>query len=284
MMTVDPGAGRRRAQHLRRLARGRRRRSSAPRRCSASRTSSRWAAPRPSPPSPTAPEPSRAPTASSAPATSTSPPPRSCWPAKSASTSSPGPPKFSSSPTTAIPRWLAADMLAQAEHDTDASRHPADHVASGWPRAVAKRNRTAARDPAHRRRRAQGHRQEQRHHPGALARRGRRNLQPLRPRAPQPSTTPACSPGIRHAGSVFIGPFSPEAAGDYASGPNHVLPTSGAARLRGGLSAADYVKVISVQELEPRGAAAASRPPSPPWPAPKAWKRTPARVEVRRGQ
>jgi histidinol dehydrogenase len=54
---------------------------------------------------------------------------------------------------------------------------------------------------------------------------------------------------IRHAGSVFIGPSSPEAAGDYASGPNHVLPTSGAARLRGGLSAADFVKVISVQEL-----------------------------------
>jgi histidinol dehydrogenase len=57
---------------------------------------------------------------------------------------------------------------------------------------------------------------------------------------------------VRHAGSVFIGPNSPEAAGDYASGPNHVLPTSGAARVRGGLSAADFVKVISVQELSPR--------------------------------
>jgi histidinol dehydrogenase len=59
-------------------------------------------------------------------------------------------------------------------------------------------------------------------------------------------------PGIRHAGSIFVGANSPEAAGDYASGPNHVLPTSGAARLRGGLSAADYVKVISVQELTPK--------------------------------
>src|SRR4030095_2317872 len=54
---------------------------------------------------------------------------------------------------------------------------------------------------------------------------------------------------VTHAGSVFIGEYSPEAAGDYASGPNHVLPTSGMARLRGGLSAADYVKVISVQQL-----------------------------------
>jgi histidinol dehydrogenase len=58
-------------------------------------------------------------------------------------------------------------------------------------------------------------------------------------------------PGIRHAGSVFVGPYSPEAAGDYASGPNHVLPTSGAARQRGGLSVTDYVKVISVQQLTP---------------------------------
>ena len=54
---------------------------------------------------------------------------------------------------------------------------------------------------------------------------------------------------VRHAGSVFVGTFSPEAAGDYASGPNHVLPTMGAARVRGGLSVADFVKVISVQEL-----------------------------------
>ncbi len=60
-------------------------------------------------------------------------------------------------------------------------------------------------------------------------------------------------PKIQHAGSVFIGPFSPEAAGDYASGPNHVLPTSGAARIRGGLSAADFVKIISVQQLTAGG-------------------------------
>ncbi len=48
---------------------------------------------------------------------------------------------------------------------------------------------------------------------------------------------------------MFVGPSSPEAAGDYASGPTHVLPTTGAARIRGGLSVMDYVKLISVQEL-----------------------------------
>ena len=54
---------------------------------------------------------------------------------------------------------------------------------------------------------------------------------------------------VRNAGSVFIGSYSTEAAGDYASGPNHILPTSGLASLRGGLSSADFVKVISVQQL-----------------------------------
>ncbi len=54
---------------------------------------------------------------------------------------------------------------------------------------------------------------------------------------------------IRNAGTVFLGQNTPESAGDYASGPSHVLPTNGAARLRGGLSAVDFVKVIAVQQL-----------------------------------
>ena len=54
---------------------------------------------------------------------------------------------------------------------------------------------------------------------------------------------------INNAGCVFLGSHTPESAGDYASGPSHVLPTGGAARLRGGLSAADFVKVIAIQEL-----------------------------------
>ncbi len=61
----------------------------------------------------------------------------------------------------------------------------------------------------------------------------------------------ALLPKIKNAGTVFLGAMSPESAGDYACGPSHVLPTGGAARLRGGLSAADFVKVISVQQLSP---------------------------------
>ncbi|MBV9612672.1 MAG: histidinol dehydrogenase [Acidobacteriaceae bacterium] len=56
-------------------------------------------------------------------------------------------------------------------------------------------------------------------------------------------------PKIKNAGTVFLGQNSPESAGDYAAGPSHVLPTDGRARLRGGLSAADFVKVIAIQEL-----------------------------------
>jgi len=58
---------------------------------------------------------------------------------------------------------------------------------------------------------------------------------------------------VRNAGSVFIGDYSPHAAGDYASGSNHVLPTGGAARFRGGLSVLDFLKVISVQKLSRPG-------------------------------
>lgn len=57
---------------------------------------------------------------------------------------------------------------------------------------------------------------------------------------------------VQNAGSIFIGGYSTEAAGDYASGPNHILPTSGLASLRGGLSSTDFVKVISVQQLSPQ--------------------------------
>jgi histidinol dehydrogenase len=58
---------------------------------------------------------------------------------------------------------------------------------------------------------------------------------------------------IQNAGSIFVGDYSAQAAGDYASGPNHVLPTAGVARFRGGLSVLDFVKVITVQELSRSG-------------------------------
>jgi histidinol dehydrogenase len=58
---------------------------------------------------------------------------------------------------------------------------------------------------------------------------------------------------LSEAGSVFLGPWSAQPAGDYASGTNHVLPTSGWARARGGLSVADFVKCLSTQEISRAG-------------------------------
>lgn len=58
---------------------------------------------------------------------------------------------------------------------------------------------------------------------------------------------------ITSAGSLFIGPYSPQALGDYAAGPNHVLPTANFARFRGGLSVWDFLKVITVQEVSREG-------------------------------
>jgi histidinol dehydrogenase len=65
----------------------------------------------------------------------------------------------------------------------------------------------------------------------------------------------ALAKGPLTAGAVFIGAFAAQAAGDYATGSNHVLPTSGAARFRGGLSAADFVRVMSVQRITRAGLA-----------------------------
>lgn len=57
------------------------------------------------------------------------------------------------------------------------------------------------------------------------------------------------------AGSIFLGEWSAQSFGDYATGTNHVLPTGGVARARGGLSTADFVKCISVQEITRTGLA-----------------------------
>jgi len=58
---------------------------------------------------------------------------------------------------------------------------------------------------------------------------------------------------VQNAGSVFIGRWSPQPMGDYISGPNHTLPTGGMARVRGGLSVNDFVKLITVQQYTAQG-------------------------------
>ncbi len=56
---------------------------------------------------------------------------------------------------------------------------------------------------------------------------------------------------VRHAGGVFVGSSSPEAAGDYVAGPSHIMPTAGTARFASPLSVDDFVKIVSVVGLSP---------------------------------
>jgi histidinol dehydrogenase len=142
------------------------------------------------------------------------------------------------------PRHIAADMLAQAEHDVDASAillTPSKRLANAVAKEFARqlKNLPTASVAAQAT-------------TAAIVVRSLDEAVELSNRfAPEHLSIPDESllAKVKHAGSVFVGPFSPEAAGDYASGPNHVLPTSGAARIRGGLSVWDFVKVISVQQL-----------------------------------
>jgi histidinol dehydrogenase len=55
------------------------------------------------------------------------------------------------------------------------------------------------------------------------------------------------------AGSIFLGDYTPQSIGDYASGPNHTLPTGNVARFRGGLNVMDYVRIITLQEASRKG-------------------------------
>ncbi|MFB3777314.1 MAG: histidinol dehydrogenase [Bryobacteraceae bacterium] len=145
------------------------------------------------------------------------------------------------------PRVIAADMLAQAEHDVDAAAilvTTSKRLARAVAGEVERQLRTLPTAPTARR-------SIDGNSAIILTQTLDQAMELANAFAPEHLSIPSASllASLKSAGSVFVGPFSPEAAGDYASGPNHVLPTSGVARLRGGLSAADFVKVISVQEL-----------------------------------
>lgn len=148
-------------------------------------------------------------------------------------------------------RALAADMLAQAEHDTDAaailitsSRRLAEGVAAEVELQLRSLPTSAVATAA-----------IKRNSLAIVTQTLQEACDIANEIAPEHLAVSESVPlsEIQHAGSVFVGAWSPEAAGDYAAGPNHVLPTSGYARLRGGLSVLDFVKIISVQKLSEQG-------------------------------
>jgi histidinol dehydrogenase len=154
---------------------------------------------------------------------------------------------------TADARFVAADLLAQAEHDVIAqvvlvttSRDLANAVAAelaAQSRVLSRRDIVSRSMAASRcilvRDLAAAVAVSNEYAPEHLI------IQTREPRALLPQVT--C------AGSVFLGPWSPESIGDYCSGTNHVLPTFGYARSYSGVSLADYQKRITVQELSADG-------------------------------
>jgi histidinol dehydrogenase len=145
------------------------------------------------------------------------------------------------------PAFIASDLVAQAEHDPDAlvllvtqSRKFARSVS----RSVAElaRGNTVAQQSL------------RKHGAVLLATSSTQAIDWTNLIAPEHlTTTREKLPGIVSAGSIFLGDYSAQAAGDYGSGPNHVLPTGGVARFRGGLSVLDFLKVMTVQELSRAG-------------------------------
>lgn len=146
------------------------------------------------------------------------------------------------------PAWIAADLIAQAEHDVEAR---AIFITSSKRLATQVHRQVAEQLPA------DGPARESldRHGGIVLTRSVRESIELANRLAPEHLVVDdeAVAAGVRCAGAIFVGEWTAQAAGDYATGSNHVLPTSGAARFRGGLSAADFVRVASVQRLTRAG-------------------------------
>jgi histidinol dehydrogenase len=144
--------------------------------------------------------------------------------------------------------WIAADLIAQAEHDPDARAvliTPNRALALQVSTAVAAR--VAATEPA---------RESLKRHGGIIVTRSTAEaIELANSAAPEHLVVDddKVAAQVRCAGSLFVGEWSAQVAGDYAIGSNHVLPTAGAARVRGGLSAADFVRQITVQRLTRQG-------------------------------
>jgi histidinol dehydrogenase len=145
------------------------------------------------------------------------------------------------------PSFIASDLVAQAEHDPDAlvvlitqsrklARAVSRSVASLAPGNVIAEQAL------------------RKHGAVLLAMSQEQAIDWTNRIAPEHlTTTHANVSRIVSAGSIFLGNYSAQAAGDYGSGPNHVLPTGGAARFRGGLSVLDFLKLITVQKLSRKG-------------------------------
>jgi histidinol dehydrogenase len=162
--------------------------------------------------------------------------------------------EFLAGPTEAVfisaqgdPAFIACDLVAQAEHDPDALC-----VLITSSRGLAK----AVQAEVQRRTRANPIAAESLSRGGAIILLASLDQAVVTANriAPEHLTLPAAlAPLVQNAGSIFLNEFTPQSAGDYISGPNHVLPTGAMARVRGGLNMLDYVRIISCQEVSREG-------------------------------
>ena len=144
--------------------------------------------------------------------------------------------------------WVAADLIAQAEHDPDA-RAVCITTSLRYAERIARevQAQLPATGPA---------RTSLARHGGVIVARSATEALALANDAASEHLVvedDLVASRMTHAGAIFVGPWTAQVAGDYAIGSNHVLPTAGAARHRGGLNAADFVKLVSVQRVTERG-------------------------------
>jgi histidinol dehydrogenase len=156
--------------------------------------------------------------------------------------------------SSANPTYVAADLLAQAEHDSAAAA-----VLVTTSEKLASRVRALIRDMLRDNpRRDIMAKSLGRYGRIVVARDLAEAIEFTNDYAPEHLQLMVEQPGrvlkrVKNAGAVFVGPYSPVAAGDLAVGPSHILPTGGAARRRSGLSVLDFVRQPSVQALTKQG-------------------------------
>ena len=154
---------------------------------------------------------------------------------------------------TGNPKWIAADLLAQAEHAPDAGSFlvtPSTSLARTVQQEVtAQLANLPSSNPAHASMRNTGRILLASSIEAACVFSNRFAPEHLS----LPDNPAALLKTITAAGTIFLGPWGAQPLGDYISGSNHVLPTGGWARMRGGLSAADFIKCLTVQSIERAG-------------------------------
>lgn len=152
--------------------------------------------------------------------------------------------------SSADPDWVAIDMLSQAEHDEDAVPRLVT-----WTPGYGEKVRAALERHLERIPRAAIARASLERHGLIVEAQGPHDAMQIANRFAPEHLEICCRDAekllgkVRHAGAVFVGRYTPEAAGDYAAGPNHVLPTGGTARFSSPLGPYDFVKRTSVVNL-----------------------------------